>query len=142
MNYQQLSTLISTNNLQLLTDKEIVVALNAPVGTRHIAKVLNSRDLMSILGAITAATILKKLTIAATTNPVLEFVMPFMEKEGINFGDKETLQSFDYLSAVGVITDVERDLLKGLTLVPSSLALTALGEEVNEAQVSIAQRGI
>jgi len=145
MDYQTLKSLIVTNDLENLTDSEIVTALNTPTGTRHEALDINSRALMAKLGAFPAAIILKKLSVAANTNVVLEFIMSFMGGIGVNFGDPETLAGFDLLSTPdggSVITPAERDLLKGLTLVPSSLALTAFGVAVNVDQVSIAQRGI
>jgi hypothetical protein len=125
-----------------LKDKAIADALNAESGTRLVDDYVDAIDLMSRLGALTAATILEKLENASVSNPVLKWALLAVKSDtGINIGDPETQTILDSLVVNGVLTIDESTAIKQLAERPSSRAYESIGQLATPELVSIALRG-
>lgn len=130
-----------------LKDKAIADIFNTPAGVRVVDTYINDITLLSELGSVTGAIIVKKLEGLALTNTVLEVVMrAFKSDRGINVGDAETRQFLDLIAVPdenalpNELTVSENSLIKSLAEKPSSLSYDTVGSSVTPADISIALR--
>lgn len=86
--------------------------------TRFAPRFIGVGSVMSALGAIAGATVLKRIQGQVASNPVVEFAWMLLDRGALDVGDAETHAQFDLLAAGGLMTAAEAEKLKALGRVP------------------------
>jgi len=95
---------------------------------------------MGALGIPTYNSIMRALEVVASDPLMNDFILAIRSAKGINFGDPQTHTTLDGMVQTNVFTQPQVDVLKNLSIVPSSLAYDTVSQPITPADVSIALR--
>ena len=107
---------------------------------------LDERGIIALLGVAAGEAALQGLEAAAPTNKTLARVLRWLQgvglaRAGVDFGDQETQDILDTLSASGVFTADTVAKLKAFGTEPRSRALELVGIPVSEADIAVITGG-
>jgi hypothetical protein len=77
---------------------------------------------MSALGGVRGAQILKSIQGQATQNPMVEFAWMLLDRGALDIGDAETHAQLDILAGAGMMTSGEAGKLKALGMAPDPVS--------------------
>lgn len=120
-----------------MTNGEIEAAMNTKNRTRIVSRFVTARTILA--ECADGATILDKLEAAGAQVSAVKWAMRFLQQEGgIDVGHPATLSMVDQLVAGGVLTQVEGDSLKALSVQVCSraeeLGISAIGADIRNAR--------
>lgn len=111
------AAILARPELAALVDAKDCAALAAAMSTgrtRLAPRFIGVGSVMSTLGAIAGATVLKRIQAQVANNPVVEFAWMLLDRGALDVGDLETHAQFDLLAAGGIMTSAEAEKMKAL----------------------------